>query len=488
MAEQELAPYTRHELLVTSPRPKLPPVAASAFERVSHIAADARHPVAQRLLFLIWLICNLHRYDEMRWVMPRGAARPTMPQLLAQIAGRRVSILPTAGPALRRDDLEGGRALPERSQPAEVPAMGNLPPMRIADGGNLPERPCAELPRTASVTDARFHAAFDLPADQPPLLLTMIDAEEAFDWSRPFDRTASDVSSMAAQQLAHRVFERHGVVPLYLVDYPVASQDSGRAPLRELLRGANCDIGAQMHPWVTPPFIEEINDRNSYAGNLALELELAKARRLTDTLARSFGEAPQIYRTGRFGAGARTADILKHLGYTADTSVTPCWPAVGITKSWIHSAQPYWADRERTLLELPVSAALVGRLAETRLARLAPAAFDGWANRIRVPGALSHLGLLERIRLSPEGMTIEEAKRLVLHMLRHGHRIFVLTYHSPSLVPGNTPYVRDADQLARFLDWLDGFYAFFREEVGGRPARWREVRHPAPAQQPQAAQ
>ena len=57
-----------------------------------------------------------------------------------------------------------------------------------------------------------------------------------------------------------------------------------------------------------------------------------------------------------------------------------------------------------------------------------------------------------------------------------GHRVFVLTYHSPSLEAGNTPYVRTAEDLRRFLAWLDEYYAFFREEIGGRPASWREVR------------
>jgi len=89
---------------------------------------------------------------------------------------------------------------------------------------------------------------------------------------------------------------------------------------------------------------------------------------------------------------------------------------------------------------------------------------------------------MERIRLSPEGMTLDEAKRLVRHMAANGQRVFVLTYHSPSLEPGNPPYVRTPDDLRRFLDWLDGFYSFFREEMRGRPATWREVRFgPAPA-------
>jgi glycosyltransferase involved in cell wall biosynthesis len=338
------------------------------------------------------------------------------------------------------------------------------------------------LGNDASVFDQRFHAPAQ-PGDQMPLLVTMVDAEEAFDWSGPFRRDAPDVSSMSAQVLAHRVFERHGVVPLYLVDHPVATQDAGRAPLRELLRSGACEIGAQMHPWVTPPFTEDLGEHNSYAGNLPVDLELAKARMLTDTLAEAFGEAPRIYRTGRFGAGPRTADILKSLGYLADSSVTPFWPALGLRAAvgglrgnWALSAQPYWADRDRTLMEIPVSAALVGRLSCDRSIRAAPLLFGRLGHRLRMGGVLARLGLLERIRLSPEGMTVAEAKRLVRHMLAAGHRTFVLTYHSPSLAPGNTPYVRNAAQLDGFLRWLDEFYAFFREEAGGRFGSWRDVR------------
>jgi hypothetical protein len=341
---------------------------------------------------------------------------------------------------------------------------------------------------TASVMDARFHTPLAISAEAQPLLITMVDAEEAFDWTRPFDPAAQDVSSMAAQHLAHRIFERHDVKPLYLVDYPVAIQDAGRAPLRELMRSGLAEMGAQMHPWVTPPFLEEVNHRNSYAGNLPVELELAKTRRLTEALGEAFGEHPLIYRTGRFGAGRRTADILKQLGYVADSSITPCWPAKGIAGSWITSAQPFWTDRECSLLEIPVSAALVGRLAGTRAEHLAPIMFGQTANRLHLTGALSHLGLVERIRLSPEGMTIDEAKRLVRHMIANGHRSFVLTYHSPSLAPGNTPYVRDGEQLARFLDWLDEFYTFFHEEIGGRSGSWRELRFPMPEVRTIAAQ
>jgi len=98
---------------------------------------------------------------------------------------------------------------------------------------------------------------------------------------------------------------------------------------------------------------------------------------------------------------------------------------------------------------------------------------------IHVPGILSHLRLLERIVLTPEGITFEEQRRLTRAMLRRGYRVFSLTYHSPSLAPGNTPYVRDAAQLESFLSRIDRFLEFFMGEVGGIPATPFEIKERA---------
>lgn len=387
-------------------------------------------------------------------------------------------------PALRRSIGDAARALAlARFSMDEVAARylavyrGET---RQAPTKNAPPAPTG-LGASASVLDRRFHGPIALPPERQPLLLTMVDAEEAFDWSRPFDRHNTDVRSMAAQALAHRVFERHGVRPLYLTDYPVAALPDGRAPLRELIASGVAEIGAQLHPWVTPPFEETVSDHNSFTGNLPTRLQLEKARVLTGMLEQAFGMQPRIWRTGRFGVGVRTADILKALGYAADTSVMPFWPAENCPAPedfWWLSARPYWLDHERTLMEIPVAAALVGRLAGRRDSSLAPRIFNPAATRLGVTGIAARFGLLERIRLSPEGITIEEAKRLARAMHAAGHRVFVLTYHSPSLVPGNTPYVRTARDRDAFLDWLDAFYAFFREELGGRPGSWEEVRWP----------
>jgi glycosyltransferase involved in cell wall biosynthesis len=350
--------------------------------------------------------------------------------------------------------------------------------------------PPTTLGTGASVIDRRFHVAAPEALPDQPLLLTMVDAEEAFDWSKPFSRESVDVRSMRSQALAHRVFERHGVTPLYLVTYPVATRPEGRDPLRELLAAGVAEVGTQLHPWVCPPFVEPLGERNSHVGNLPPWLELEKARRLTDAIGEAFGEQPRIFRAGRFGTGRRTADVLKRLGYAADSSIVPLWPSeprLAPSERWMLSPRPVWLDAERTLLEIPVSSALVGRLADHAGSGLARWMFRGGALGGVGAGLLARGGLLERIRLTPEGITLDEAKRLARAMHGAGHRVFVLTYHSPSLEPGNTPYVRSIEDRQRLLDWLDGFYGFFREELGGRPASWREVRFGPAARLAEAA-
>src|SRR4029077_14909777 len=125
------------------------------------------------------------------------------------------------------------------------------------------------------------------------------------------------------QNRTQEIFDRYGVRPTYVVDYPVASQETGYRPLREWLDDGKCQVGAHLHPWVNPPFDEEVNARNSYPGNLPAALEKEKLRRLTEIIEANFGHRPTVYRAGRYGIGAATGAILEELGYEIDTSIVP---------------------------------------------------------------------------------------------------------------------------------------------------------------------
>lgn len=308
-----------------------------------------------------------------------------------------------------------------------------------------------------------------LPPESPPLLLVVIDTEEEFDWNRPLSRSNTAVDSIAAQGLAQEVFARHGVVPTYVVDYPVASSGPAVGRLRSFLEDGRCEIGAHLHPWVNPPHEEEVNARNSYPGNLPPALERAKLARLSDTIEAGFGCRPTVYKAGRYGVGPATAAILADLGYEVDLSVVPGWDysADGGPNFNGFGPHPYWFGGQGRLLEVPLTCGFAGALAEWGpglYPRLASAA----GMRLRAPGVAARLGLLERIRLTPEGVDHAAHRRLTEALLARGCRVFSLAYHSPSLTPGNTPYVRDRAGLEAFLGTLERYLDYFLGALGGR--------------------
>ena len=308
-----------------------------------------------------------------------------------------------------------------------------------------------------------------------PLIVTTVDAEEAFDWDKPLSRSCRDVSSMNEQAVMHRVFERFGVVPVYFVTYPVVTEPDGHGFLAESFKAGCCQIGAQLHSWVTPPFDEAVNAFNSFAGNLPQALEYAKLSNLTEAIAARFGARPEAYRAGRYGVGPNTVKTLAALGYRIDSSVVPefSYHATGGPTFFGRPTKPYWLDGEHRVLELPLTSAYIGRLA--REAWRPDALYRDDARHTLSRSVLARTGMMERIRLTPEGTDVSDAKRLVKALLDRGTRIFTLSYHTPSLVPGNTPYVRSLADRDRFIGWFEEFYDFFLGEVGGAPATVDDV-------------
>jgi hypothetical protein len=310
-----------------------------------------------------------------------------------------------------------------------------------------------------------------------PRLLVVVDTEEEFDWSKPHSRSEIGVDHMRYQYRAQVILERYGVRPTYVVDYAVASQEAGYRPLREWLADGRCGIGAHLHPWVNPPFDEELSVRNSYPGNLPVELEKAKLLRLTEMIEASFGRRPVVYRAGRYGIGPATGAILDQLGYEIDSSVVPLTSFAhdGGPDFTAFDVDPFWLGPSAHVLEVPLSVAWHGRL-KHHGAAIQPWMTSEIAIRLHFPGVFARLGLFERIRLTPEGTCFLELKRLADAMLAAGRRLFVFSYHSPSVVPGNTPYVRDEAELQRFLALIDQFCDYFFVSCRGEASTPHEVR------------
>ena len=88
--------------------------------------------------------------------------------------------------------------------------------------------------------------------------------------------------------------------------------------------------------------------------------------------------------------------------------------------------------------------------------------------RLHLPGIASRLGLLERVKLTPEGYTRQELIGVTKSLVAQGCKYLGLTYHSPSLAPGHTPYVKSAQDLEDFLQTLDAYLSYFLNQLKGQ--------------------
>ena len=327
-----------------------------------------------------------------------------------------------------------------------------------------------------SMLDPDNWRMIDWPADYPPMLVVVVDTEAEFDWSAD-TRRARGVTSVKYHSRAQRIFEQYGVRPTFVLDYPVSNTPEGYEFIRSLHRSGACEIGAHLQPWDNPPLVERATDENSYPGNLPFDLEREKLVQLTRSIEQNVGVRPRIYKAGRYGVGRATAQILAELGYEIDMSVVP---GTDLSRQFgpdfSHCrTSPYWFGENPALLEIPLSIGYSGLLAG--MGSLAyTLTMNERLKALHVPGILARLRLLERITLTPEGISFNEQRRLTRALLRKGHRVFSFTYHSPSLAPGNTPYVRSEAELCAFLRCVQQYLEFFTGEIGGRAVTPFEVK------------
>ena len=160
----------------------------------------------------------------------------------------------------------------------------------IADGMS-PSSPAPHTPAvpSAPLTPGALGATYVRVTETVPLLMVTVDTEEEFDWSAPLSRGGTSVEAMRAVERGQRIFDRFRVRPTYVIDYPVATQPTGYNPLVAFAREDRGQIGAHLHPWVTPPFDEPVDRFHSYGCNLSPAVERAKMLRLRDAIAERTG-------------------------------------------------------------------------------------------------------------------------------------------------------------------------------------------------------
>ena len=204
--------------------------------------------------------------------------------------------------------------------------------------------------------------------------------------------------------------------------------------------------------------------------NLPEDLIRRKIQRLHDAIMQNMGSAPTSFRAGRWGYGPHVARVLLELGYRVDSSIMALtsWDnALGPDTSDI-SSMPYYfhptdifkPDPTGTILEVP---ATVLFLQHNEARAKAMARLLGCVPRLHLTGVLGRLGLLNKGHLSPEICTGAEMVRLAKTAITRNLPVVNLFFHSSTLCPGLTPFVRNAANLSEFLNRIRTLLQFAHE-------------------------
>ncbi len=291
-----------------------------------------------------------------------------------------------------------------------------------------------------------------LPDSFGTRFMLFVDTEEEFDWDAPFSRTGHGVTATKGMARGQAYFAAAGVRPVYVTDYPVLDDDAAAAMMGQWVADQAADIGAHLHPWVNPPHVEDVTAANSYVGFLPEAVERAKLEALCARIEQRFGQRPVAYRAGRYGIGANSARLLEQAGFRLDTSVRSRFDYSGQHGPDFRGLpkNPYWTGPRRSLIELPLSTAFTGllRAGGERLYQRTQAMGP-------LAGALAKARMLSRVPLTPEGVTAAEAVAAIDALMEEGVRVLNFSFHSPTLEPGHTPYVRTEADRTVFYAWWD---------------------------------
>ena len=302
------------------------------------------------------------------------------------------------------------------------------------------------------------------------LVITVDVEEDQWGITPPRYATVHNVYRLATLQ---KLLNEFGIIPTYLLTYPVVRDPHAVGILREIFAAGECEVGTHCHPWNTPPYEEPLNAYNSMLCNLPVTLQFEKLQRLHEAIQSNFETAPVAFRSGRWGFDAEVARNIIRLGYRIDTSVTPY-------TSWAQASGPDFSrfsprpsmftehlraerDSNHMLAEIPATigylhgdfqacAELVGRL------RRAP--FCGF----KLGSLLSRLHLLRKVWLSPEMETPAIMMQLVRQMRSQGYELLNLVFHSSALLGGCGPFVRSQADEHAFMRKLHTFLCLALED------------------------
>lgn len=302
-------------------------------------------------------------------------------------------------------------------------------------------------------------------------VIITIDTEGDNQWDHGRDLTVENITYIPRFQ---NLCEKFNIKPTYLITTEVAQDKAAKEILNTYSKTEKAEIGAHLHSWSTPPFIDREgyrkNDINhAFASELPFDLLDNKVCALTKQIETSFGKRPTSFRSGRYGFNESVAKSLIKNGYLVDSSVTPfvTWaahkgvPGMNGGPDFIDSIPyPYQMKlKDEAITEIPITI-LPTRFPLNRNLRMARSYFRNVNNSLFLRGLRKLFYTDQPIWLRPTpNMTMQLFEKLINEAIILKLPFIVMMFHSSELMPGCSKYRPDRESVEELYDLLEQFFA-----------------------------
>jgi len=303
-----------------------------------------------------------------------------------------------------------------------------------------------------------------------------IDTEGDNQWDHGRELTVENIKFIPRFQ---NLCDRYLIKPTYLVTSEVCEDPFAREIFKDYILTGKAEIGAHLHSWTTPPFLNKVgyrdNDINhAFANELPEDLLNKKIKNLSNLIESSFGKRPVSFRSGRYGFNESVARILAENFYQVDSSVTPYldWSSSsGIPGS---NGGPNFVDNtpfpykytfgDSSLLEIPITI-LPTRFPLNKNKKLAKYYFREVDNSLIIKAFRKLLYNNQPLWLRPHPRINNSLfNELLNEAIRIELPYIVMMFHSSELMPGCSIFRKDEDSIEKLYNQLEDFFVLLNNK------------------------
>jgi hypothetical protein len=291
-------------------------------------------------------------------------------------------------------------------------------------------------------------------------LVISVDVEEEGLFSGHYARTPPGVTNVEHLRRLEFIPREFGFPLTLLVTYQVARDPAARQVLEHWRNHLGAEIGAHLHHWNTPPFLDPPQPEPVNSEALPSLLLREKFATLVGSLRTHLGVSPISFRMGRFDLGSHAAARLPEFGLRVDSSVVPLRQVSGGPEHFLAPADPYAlfpaGPQGPSIIEAPLTQVPFLAGAPGTVARIAAALPRGMG--VRLLSGFRYWGV---VGIQPAWFPLAAMRRTVRLHRRRGGQVLTMFLHSSELQPGATPQfptetavIHLVSKLRAFLSWL----------------------------------